>query len=52
VFKLERSLEHVRVIVCHDQVSLSEVMNLYCFVYDFVIFSLINDYDDVFGDFK
>jgi len=37
---------------CHDQVSLSPVMNLYCFVYDFVILSLIDNYDDVFGDLK
>ena len=37
---------------CHDQVSLSQVMDLYCFVYDFLIFSLINDYDDVFGDLE
>ena len=50
MFKLERSLEHVRVIVCHDQVSLSEVMNLYCFVYDFVILSFVDDYDGVFGN--
>ena len=39
----------------HDQVSLSQVMDLYCFVHDFVIFSLIDYYDDVFviwNDFK
>jgi len=35
---------------CHDLVSFSQVMDLYCFVYDFVIFSLINDYDD--GDLE
>jgi len=34
---------------CHNQVSLSQVINLYCFVYDFVIFSLIDDNDDVLG---
>jgi len=27
-------------------------MDLYCFVYDFVIFSLIDDYDDVFGELE
>ena len=27
-------------------------MDLYCFVHAFVIFSLIDDYDDVFGDLK
>jgi len=27
-------------------------MDLYCFVYDFVIFSIIDDYDDIFGDLK
>ena len=37
---------------CHDQVSLSQVTNLYCFVYDCVKFSLIDDYDDVFGDLE
>ena len=37
---------------CHDQVSLSQVMDLYCFVYNFVIFSLIDYYDDVFGDLE
>ena len=30
---------------CHDQVILSEVIDLYCFVYDFVIFSLTDDYE-------
>lgn len=53
---MELSLKHVRfrvrVRVCHDQVSLSQVMDLYCFVYDFVIFSLIDDYDDVVGDLE
>ena len=29
-----------------------EVMDLDCFVYDFVIFSLIDDYDGVFGDLE
>ena len=42
----------LRLRFCHDQVSLSQVMDLYCFVYDFVIFSLIDDYDDVFGDLE
>jgi len=40
---------------CHDQISLSQVMDLYYFVHDFVIFSLINNYDDVlviWNDFK
>ena len=37
---------------CHDQVSLSQVMDLYCLVYDFVIFSLIDDYDGVFSDLE
>jgi len=37
---------------CHDQVSLSQVMDLYCFAYNFVIFSLIDDYDDVCGDLE
>ena len=37
---------------CHDQVSLSQVMDLYCFTYDVVIFNLIDDYDDVFGDLE
>ena len=36
----------------HDQASLSQVIDLYCFVYDYVIFSLIDDYDDVFGDLE
>ena len=27
-------------------------MDLDCFVFNFVIFSLIDDYDDVFGDLK
>ena len=27
-------------------------MDLDCFVYDFVIFSLIDDYDDIFGDLE
>jgi len=35
---------------CHDQVSLSQVMDLYYFTYDFVVFSLIDNYDDIFGD--
>ena len=47
---VELRLKHVRVRVCHDQVSLSRVIILYCFIYDFIIFSLIDDYDDVFGD--
>ena len=38
--------------VCHDHVGLSQVMDLDSFVYDFVIFSLIDDYDDVFGDLE
>ena len=29
-----------------------EVMDLYYFVYNFVIFSLIDDYDNVFGDLE
>ena len=37
---------------CHDQVSLSQVKELYSFVYDFVIFSLTNYYDDFFGDLE
>ena len=37
---------------CHDQVSLSQAMNLYCFVYNFVIFSFIDDYDNVFGNLE
>ena len=37
---------------CHDQVSFSQVIDLYCFVYDFIIFSLIDDYDDVFDDLE
>ena len=41
------SLKHVKIRVCHDQVSLSQVMNLYYFIYDFVFFSLIDDYDNV-----
>ena len=49
---VELSLKHVRVKVCHDHISLTQVMNLYCFVYGFIIFSLIDDYDDVFGDLK
>ena len=49
---VELSLKHARVRVCHDQVSLSQVMNFYCFVYDFVTFSLIDDYDDVFGELE
>ena len=36
----------------HDQVSLSQVMDLFYFVYHFVIFSLIDDYDDVFHDLE
>ena len=40
----------LRLEFCHDQVSLSQVMDLCCFVYDLIIFSLIDDYDDVFGD--
>jgi len=28
------------------------VINLHCFVYDFVIFTLIDYYDDVFGDLE
>ena len=27
-------------------------MDLHCFIYDFVIFSLIDDYDDVFDDLE
>jgi len=27
-------------------------MDLCCFVYDFVMFSFIDDYDDVFGDLE
>ena len=46
---VELSLKHVRVRVYHDQVSLSQVMNLHCFIYDFVIFSLIDDCNHVFG---
>ena len=46
---VELSMKYVRVRVYHDQVSLSQVMDLYWFVYDFVIFSLIDDYDDIFG---
>ena len=42
----------LRVRVCHDQVSLSQVIDLYYFKYDFIIFSLIDDYDDVFGDLE
>jgi len=38
--------------VCHDYVSLSQVMDLDYFVYDFVIFSRIDDYDGVFGDLE
>ena len=49
---VELSWKCVRVRVCHDQVSLSQVMDLYCFVYDFVIFSIIDDYDYVFGDLE
>ena len=40
---------------CHDKVSLSQAMDLYCFVYTFAICSLINDYNDVLvilSDFK
>ena len=37
---------------CHDQVSLSQVMNLYYFALSFVIFSLIDDHDNVFGDLE
>jgi len=37
---------------CHDQVSLSQVMDLYYFAYYFLIFCLIDDYDDVFGDLE
>ena len=44
---VELSLKHVRAKVCHDQVSLSQVMDLYYFVYEFIIFSIV--YDDVFG---
>ena len=35
---------------CHDQVSLSQVIDLYYFVCDFIMFGLIDDYDDVFSD--
>ena len=52
MFKLGTSLEHVRVMAYHDQVSLSQVMDLYYFVYDFVIFSLISDYNDIFDDLE
>ena len=45
-------LKHVKVRILSDPISLSQVMDLYCFVYDFIIFSLINDYDDVFGDLE
>ena len=38
--------------VCHDQVSLSQVMDLYYFEYNFVMFSLIDDYDHFFGDLE
>jgi len=31
---VELSLKHVSIRVCHDQVSLSQVMDLYCFVND------------------
>jgi len=37
---------------CHNQISLSQVMDLYCFIYNFVIFSPIDNYDDVFGDLE
>lgn len=49
---VELSFKHVTVRVCHDQGSLIQVIDLYCFVYDFVIFSLIDDYDDVFDDLE
>ena len=32
----------IRLGFCHDQVSLSQVMDLYYFVYGFVIFSLFD----------
>jgi len=37
---------------CHDQGNLSQVMDLYCFVHAFIVFSLIDDYDDVFDDLE
>jgi len=36
----------------HDQASLSQVIDLYYFACNFIIFSLINHYDDVFGDLE
>ena len=46
------SSKHFTVRFCHDQVSLSQVMDLYYFAYNFVIFSLIDDFDDAFGDLE
>jgi len=38
--------------VVHDHASLSQMMDLDCFVFDFVIFNPIDDYDGGFGDFR
>ena len=38
--------------VCHDHVGFSQVIDLDYFVYDLIIFSFIDDYDDVFGDLE
>ena len=36
----------------HNQVSSSQMMDLYRFVYNFIIFSPIDDYDNVFDDLE